>query len=739
MMTGFRLSYYRKILFLTLSLGLIPLAILSSIVYVDKINSETLFIENQLTSVSESGSESISDWISERTNVVSAIASDSHIISDTKEILEKSSKEQVLFESKFHLQNALRVYLETYPDIQSFIISDYESGNVIFFTGGDSYGDILQIIDKSILEKDGIEISNPFLYSKTTIRNDEFVQSQVPSFLVSSPIVGESGIVGILSAQLIFDSNMIELPTNNFQSSDSYMIDSSGYYISIPRFYGLSESQYSVDNPTLVNQDVSKSNGELISIINLKDNLFTKFDLVGYENHGGKIVIGAISPIPQTGWSFISEIEKNEAFQGIIFIQVLLSSIIAIVLTIIIGTSFHFASSLANPIKKLQRYAEEAEKGNFEIIPTTSTKDEMGDLTKSFKGMLETLKDTSDIQSQLAIQNNLRRALDESTIVSIFDTNAKIIHVNDNFCRVSKYSRDELIGQNHSMLRSGEHPKGFYSNLWKKISSGKTWHGEICNRAKDGSLFWNDVTIVPFSDKNGKITEYVSIRYDVTEQKELSKKLIDTERLSAIGELSARMSHDIRNPLSIISNDINILKAKKLLDKKQTLRMEGAMQRITHQIDEVLDFVRQTPLSTTTFDLFGLVRRCIEEMKIPDDVKVKLEGQGINFEGDKEKMEIVLINLIFNAVQAVDGNGNVEIRLSETDSEVKIEVEDSGSGISIKPIEKIFDPLVTSKQKGTGLGLASVKNIVEQHMGTVSVTNNPTVFTVRIPRKEISH
>ena len=557
-------------------------------------------------------------------------------------------------------------------------------------------------------------------------------------FFISSPIIGDSGILGILSVQLFFDSNLIEIPTN-FYSSDSYMVDSSGHYISIPRFFGIFESESLESNPLLVNRDVSKSTGELTYIFNLNDKKSTKISLGGYENHAGKNVIGSISPVPKTEWSFISEIEKDEAFQGIIFIQVLLSSVMGVVLTIIVGTSFHFANSLSKPVKKLQRYAEEVEKGNFDINPTDSSADEMGDLTKSFEGMLETLKETSDIQSQLTIQSNLRRALDESAIVSIFDTTAKILHVNDNFCKISKYPREELIGQNHSILRSGIHPKGFYSGLWKKISSGNTWHGEICNRAKDGSLFWNDVTIVPFSDKDGKITEYVSIRYDITEQKELSKKLISTERLSAIGELSARMSHDMRNPLSIINNDINILKSKKLLDEKQTLRMESAMKRITHQIDEVLDFVRQTPLSYSSFELFDLVKRCIDEMKIPDNVKVKLEGQGVIIEGDVEKMEIVLINLIFNAIQAVEENGTVEIRLSESDSDVKIEVQDSGPGIHIKPIEKIFDPLVTSKQKGTGLGLASVKNIVEQHEGTISVTNNPTVFTVQIPRKEITH
>ena len=181
-MIGFRLSYYRKILFLTLSLGLIPLAVLSSIVYVDKINSETLFIENQLISVSESGSESISNWISERKNIVSTIASDSKVISVTKEMLEKSPRDEELFENRFHLQNDLRVFQETYDDIQSFVISDYSSGKAVFYTGNDDFDDILNKIDKDLLEDEGIEISNLFLTSKTIVRDGEFVYTSVPSF-----------------------------------------------------------------------------------------------------------------------------------------------------------------------------------------------------------------------------------------------------------------------------------------------------------------------------------------------------------------------------------------------------------------------------------------------------------------------------------------------------------------------------------------------------------------------------
>jgi signal transduction histidine kinase len=104
--------------------------------------------------------------------------------------------------------------------------------------------------------------------------------------------------------------------------------------------------------------------------------------------------------------------------------------------------------------------------------------------------------------------------------------------------------------------------------------------------------------------------------------------------------------------------------------------------------------------------------------------------------GDESKMNVVLINLIYNAIQAVEDTGEIDVSISKTNTEIIIKVTDSGPGITIKPIAKIFDPLITSKQKGTGLGLASVKNIITQHNGTISVSNNPTTFIIKIPQRE---
>ncbi|MGZ3803877.1 MAG: PAS domain-containing sensor histidine kinase [Pseudobdellovibrionaceae bacterium] len=120
---------------------------------------------------------------------------------------------------------------------------------------------------------------------------------------------------------------------------------------------------------------------------------------------------------------------------------------------------------------------------------------------------------------------NVRLALDQSAIVAITDPQGTIIEVNDKFCEISKYSRDELIGQNHRLINSGYHPPDFFSNLWKTISAGKKWEGDIRNRTKYGQYYWVHTVIIPFKDAQGKIKEYVSLRYDITQKKQTEENL----------------------------------------------------------------------------------------------------------------------------------------------------------------------------------------------------------------------
>jgi len=163
--------------------------------------------------------------------------------------------------------------------------------------------------------------------------------------------------------------------------------------------------------------------------------------------------------------------------------------------------------------------------------------------------------------------------------------------------------------------------------------------------------------------------------------------------------------------------------------------IKKSIDRISHQVDDVLGYVRSSPLKLISVSSSELVQNCIKKINIPENIKLKFIENDLQIKCDPIKLEAVIINLIVNAIQEIPNGGNIEIRSFENDEFVVIEFIDSGKGISNENIDKVFEPLFTTKQKGTGLGLASCKNIVEQHLGKISVKNNPTTFTIMIPKE----
>jgi signal transduction histidine kinase len=220
------------------------------------------------------------------------------------------------------------------------------------------------------------------------------------------------------------------------------------------------------------------------------------------------------------------------------------------------------------------------------------------------------------------------------------------------------------------------------------------------------------------------------------------EELVKAERLSAMGELSARLAHDLRNPLSVIKMATELIKQypaeTKISDNVIRHRLDlvdKSISRMSHQIDDVLGYVRKSPLQLENISLKDTIQKSIEKCNVPSEIQINLPMKDITISCDLIKIDAVFINIITNAIQAMNDGGILDIKISSEGDYTIIEFIDTGSGINDDYMNKIFEPLFTTKQKGTGLGLSICKNIIEQHGGQIHVRNNPTTFTITIPKK----
>ena len=222
---------------------------------------------------------------------------------------------------------------------------------------------------------------------------------------------------------------------------------------------------------------------------------------------------------------------------------------------------------------------------------------------------------------------------------------------------------------------------------------------------------------------------------------QLTKKIAKREKIVVIGELASRFSHDIRNPLSNIQMAVDMLQKNKNIvsnhsNEEKFQIITKNLDRISHQVNDVLDFVRTHPLEKKDLSMLVCLSESISTMDIPKNIKINLPKEDVSIYGDSSSLQIVCKNLILNAIQAIGNQeGNITLRFDEESQYSIIEIEDSGPGFHESQISEIFEPLITTKQEGTGLGLLSCKNIIENHGGTIIAKNNPTTFTIRLPKK----
>jgi PAS domain S-box-containing protein len=372
---------------------------------------------------------------------------------------------------------------------------------------------------------------------------------------------------------------------------------------------------------------------------------------------------------------------------------------------------------------------------------------------------------TDALERSLKELADIKFALDQSTIVAITDQRGIINYVNDEFCRISKYSREELLDQDHRIINSGYHPKNFMRDLWTTIAAGQVWKGELRNLAKDGSIYWVDTTIVPFLNSEGKPYQYVAIRHDITQRKQAEEQVLQqaaelqrAAQLSFVGELAAGLAHEIKNPLAGIQGGVDILIRRRDKNDPEREALEGMrheVQRIDSTVRALLDRARPRLISIREVSLTEIVGRAVNlaraqlskaaEKSHPVSIEFEASTDPIMIPIDPGQIEDAVLNLIINALEAAASDGKVTIRVARSESndtqefdEAIVEVSDNGPGISEEDLPRIFNPFFTTRPGGTGLGLPAVRRIARVHGGRVEVTSTlaqGSTFTIYLPIK----
>jgi PAS domain S-box-containing protein len=338
---------------------------------------------------------------------------------------------------------------------------------------------------------------------------------------------------------------------------------------------------------------------------------------------------------------------------------------------------------------------------------------------------------------------DIKFALDHSTIVATTDRMGTITYANDQFCEISKYSRDELIGQNHRIINSGYHPHEFFQHMWRTIASGQKWHAEIRNRAKDGTLYWVDTTIVPFLDEQGRPYQYIAIRHDITERKRAEAELREQAALKRLGEMGAVVAHELKNPLAGLRGALEII-GRRMPSDASDLRiiikeMVTRIDSLNQMVQDLLVFARPTPPKIAQVSMSAIVAKTTALLASDPamrGVTVNVSGADLIVPADAEMIKRLLLNLLINAAQAMGHQGRIALTLSTTNGNCEISVADYGPGIPEGLRDKIFDPFFTTKHRGTGLGLSVARRTVEMHGGTMRFecpNQGGTVMTVCLP------
>jgi PAS domain S-box-containing protein len=363
-------------------------------------------------------------------------------------------------------------------------------------------------------------------------------------------------------------------------------------------------------------------------------------------------------------------------------------------------------------------------------------------LEKQNLQLREKIDERKRMQTQL---QNLSRAVEQSaSSIVITDLNGRIEYVNPAFSQITGYSREEAVGNNPRVLKSGKHPRAFYADMWRTISSGNVWQGELINKRKNGERYWEHASISPVKDRDGKITHYVAVKDNITKRKKMEKTLRKAKEEAenanrAKSEFLANMSHEIRTPMNSVLGFLELTLDGSSLTKFQRRNLEtvhGSAKAMLALLNDILDLSKlesgKLELENCSFDLSKIMKDALHTLKL----KVQEKGLAVSldihpdlspyFIADAARLRQILINLAGNAVKfTAEGRVVMSVNPWKEKNYLHFTVFDTGIGIAPDKLKIIFSPFIQAdgstsrKFGGTGLGTTISKQLAELMGGRI--------------------
>ncbi len=578
------------------------------------------------------------------------------------------------------------------------------------------------------------------------------VKDNIAGFRIGIPVGPLSHPVAVLVASVntgILWNNI--KPILLYPEVSTYLVDSHGRLLLSPPSIGLQA-------------------GKLVTHMNIVRTLIAnkEWDITeSYTGLSGKDVFGIASYIDTLNWGVISEISRKK-ITGPIYTTILSVTGVIILIALLSGViGLLFVSRLLKPFALLGKAFDRVSNGDYTTRIGPSSVKEIDNIVEGFNRMTQeinqvegNLKELNESLEERVIERTadvakLSHAIEySSAMVMITDIEGNIEYTNPKFTQVTGYSLEEVKEKNPRVLQSGKTPPELYEELWETITSGNEWRGEFCNKNKNGQIYWEVASISPVKNDKGVIRNFIAIKDDCTEQKNMEEMLLQSEKLKSMGTITAGVAHEFNNILAVMVGSAELLEGG-FKDDKELKKMLHDIIKAGDDGAEIvrnmLKFAKSEGKDKSDYIFFDIKHLINDALDFAAHRwRNMAQARGIDYKIDKEGMrEIpdvlcnttelreVFTNIINNALDAMPEGGTLSFSTWSDDDNVFISVSDTGKGMPEEVKRKIFDPFFTTRRPlGTGLGMSVSYSIITRHGGRIEVESEVgkgATFNLSIP------